>query len=281
MINLVDSWKESLIVFHPKKLWELVFKAFVVGANGLVHFFKKFGLIFFADVIFFALFRKSLLVLFEMIKTHPSDITLSLIIIRVVYGVFWLIINSCLLLSIRKSFVSTEIGYFAQGFLHLILLSLFGSFLFSLGFVIVLNFGITVFPKFPAILFVIWNVLSLLTIFFWIDFKFSFKVVLLRKNESSLASYFKNMFYYFKDVFISLERAINMVLYNVPFFIVAIIIGYFLNKAFNYFLIGSYKLLIFEEGQFIFNDIIFKAKNAQSISFMVHAIAKYGKLVIS
>ena len=72
-----------------------------------------------------------------------------------------------------------------------------------------------------------------------------------------------------------------MVLYNVPFFIVAIIIGYFLNKAFNYFLIGSYKLLIFEEGQFIFNDIIFKAKNAQSISFMVHAIAKYGKLVIN
>jgi|GEM_PF-1790978 hypothetical protein len=281
MINIFNSWKESLSIFGWKKGKSFAIQTYSVGICGLSLFFKTFGLVVITEILFFLIFRQTLISFFESLQSQNMNVALWPGIVRFVYGILWFIINTSILLAIRKRTARAQKGYFLQGIVHYVLLSLFGSFLLFFLIAVVLSFGLTVFPKFHSVFFVIWGVMSLVTVFFWLDLKFKLRIFFTNEEESPIVLYFKNMFRYFKDALVAFEHAVNLIMYNLPFFVIVVLLGILLNKAFDNLLFGPKPIFLFEENVFLFKLVKFPPEKSQSISLAVHVIAKYGKLFIN
>jgi hypothetical protein len=100
------------------------------------------------------------------------------------------------LLTVRRPYKRIGWLYFRNGFFVYVKLAFVFSLIFLLGINVLASFGITVFPVFHWSINLLIRLVELITIFYWFD--------------SACV---------FKDIFLSLERALNFVLYNAPFFL--------------------------------------------------------------
>jgi hypothetical protein len=193
---LLHHWIRSLHFFTPGSLkTTLLRSAWVYGAAMLLMITHFYWLLL-TEGILFATVVGSFTKL-----TPPTDKTImlpaGLIIASFILSIIGLIANSALLLFIRKEEpFSPAISYFKYYFFRYLQFSMFIFGLTLLGLCILLSMGITKLPSFPALVTLTVRVLELLTAFYWLDSHFTLK-----------------------DVFISLEKAINMLVYNLPIFV--------------------------------------------------------------
>ncbi|MBS1988641.1 hypothetical protein JST56_06675 [Candidatus Dependentiae bacterium] len=193
---LLHHWIKSLYFFTPGSLKTMLLRsAWVYGAAMSLMIINFYWLLL-AEGILFAT------VVGTFTRLAPSadkTVTLpaGLIIISFILSVIGLVANSALLLFIRKEEpFSPAISYFKYYFFRYLQFSMFIFGLTLLGLCILLSMGITKLPSFPAPITLTVRVLELLTAFYWLDSHFTLK-----------------------DVFISVEKSINLLVYNLPVFV--------------------------------------------------------------
>ena len=213
---LLHHWIRSLYFFRPGSLKTTFLQsAWIYGtamALMITHFYWLLlaeGILFATVVGVFTKFAPST----EKVATLPA----GLIIISFILSIIGLVMNSALLLFIRKEEpFSPTVSYFKYYFFRYLQFSLFIFGLTLLGLCILLSMGITKLPSFPAPVTLTIRVLELLTAFYWLDSHFSLK-----------------------DVFISLEKAINMLVYNLPIFTALLAALWAIELAIGWIVFGS------------------------------------------
>ena len=205
MIELFKHWSKSLQLFSSKNIG-----SFLIGF--ITNFFKAIGFLFryfwwviLIDFFWFIYLGDLLLKIPQLLSDPTKTVNGSAALLQLLTSILWFIISTALLLSIRlrQGFAgqvrrgATGFGYayFKTGFFRYVQLAL----AFSLTFFILINFlvgfGITIFPKFHWSLIILIRFIEILIIFFWLDSSFRLK-----------------------EILYSLEKALNLFLYNIPFF---------------------------------------------------------------
>lgn len=213
---LLHHWIRSLYFFTPGSLKTTLLRSAWIYGTAMSLMMTHFYWLLLIEGILFATVVGSFTKL-----TTPTDKTImlpaGLLIASFALSIIGLIANSALLLFIRKEEpFSPAISYFKYYFLRYIQFSMFIFGLTLLGLCILMSMGITKLPSFPAPLTLTIRFLELLTAFYWLDSHFTLK-----------------------DVFISLEKSINMFVYNLPIFFALLSLSWAIEAAIGFIVFGS------------------------------------------
>lgn len=216
MKALLHNWIKSLNFFSPRSLINTFLQSTWSFSSSMITLVKNFYPMIIAEFIIFALLRY-----FFDPKTIISDgslrTTLVIMVLSFLISILGLILNSAIIVFIRKNEDDTTpaIPYFRFYFFRYLQFSLlvFAFVLFSL--ILLLGLGIKKMPGVSTALLGL-RVMELLALFFWLDSSFSKK-----------------------EMFLSVEKAINMFIYNLPLFISLSFIWWVAEKAILFAFLGT------------------------------------------
>ena len=196
MIILFNEWRKSLHIFIPNN-FILFLKFFLKNFfNATKIFLKYFGWLFLIDSFLFIIFgdfvSKTNLFLLDSSKTMD----ISMVFLNLLISIVWFILSTGFLLSIRRN-IAISVNYFKICFFRYIQLALIFSVVAFLFLNLLITLGISTFPNFNWILYFLIKLLELLIVFYWLDSE-----------------------YYLRDILYSLEKALNLILYNLLFFVI-------------------------------------------------------------
>jgi hypothetical protein len=165
-------------------------------------FFTNYGWLLLLDAVLFVLFGDLVAKAITLqVQTHTTP-NLTFVLISLIQSLVWFITASAVFLFIRKNDLSEPKAYFKVYFFKYIQFLLFSSFIIMLGLYLLIIAGITKFPAMPWIISASIKTLEYCSLFYWL-------------NSPGR----------FINLAISFERALNMILYNLPFilFLIGII----------------------------------------------------------
>lgn len=200
---LFSAWKQSLALFYPRTLWELIRNAFTCYWGACKRFGYYFYVFLLADfvmkIIFGELITKTL-----PNATQVSPATALLVFASFIMGINWFVVSTALLLLIRKRSddLSSPLVYFKNIFFKYVQLALVVSLVLFVILSLIISLGITRIPNPHWAIKLFLRGLEVLMIFYWLDSQGNFI-----------------------DMLRSLEGAMNFLLYNLPIIIPAFIGG--------------------------------------------------------
>jgi hypothetical protein len=206
MYVLLHYWKRSLKIFYPSNIVlfsVLLFKRFF---KALYVFLKYFWWFLVIDAAILFLFGNAITQAQENVFVTGQPVNFNAIFIHLFVSVIWFILSVGFLLAIRRPYKNVGWLYFRNGFFVYVKLALVFSLIFLLGVNLLVSFGITMFPSFHWSINLLIRLVEILTIFYWLD--------------STC---------FLKDIFLSLELALNFVLYNAPFFLILLGVWFLLK----------------------------------------------------
>lgn len=208
MFVLLESWKQSFFLLHPKTLLVMMRSAkshFVQTLVDVVHFLKW---VFVLDAAVFLLFGQKIFAIFDQAanKAQPMQaLPFIVTIVGIIVSITTFLLHGAFLVVLRRqhSDLNRPIReYFGEYFMRYVQLALFFSLIMVVFFSLIMSLGITKIPTIQSWFPFLFRLIEMLMIFYWLDSKFTFK-----------------------DVFGSLEKGLNLFFYNLPFFL--LILGLF------------------------------------------------------
>ncbi len=208
MLVLFESWKQSLLLLHPKTLWVMLRSLkshFFTTLLEIVHFLKW---VFVVDGLIFLCFGQKLFIMLEQIaqKTQPMQkIPLVVTMIGIMVSVITFLLHGAFLIVLRRQHSDLNKPlreYFGEFFMRYVQLALFFSLIMVIFFSFIMSLGVTKIPTIPAWAPFLFGLVEMLILFYWLDSTFTFK-----------------------EVFASLEKGLNLFFYNLPLFL--LILGLF------------------------------------------------------
>jgi hypothetical protein len=200
MFTILHEWSRSLKLFSVKQIGTFFYFFLFNFIRAIKIFVRNFWWIFVADAIFFVYFG-DLLRLPKYVQTAEQPIVSSAgLFLHLVNSILFFILTTAFLLSIRKPIKVQNSLYFKAGFLRYIQLQLIFSVILLFVTSLILSTGIEVLPHLHWSLSTVLGLVELLIVFYWLDSDFRLK-----------------------EILFSLEKTLNIVLYNIPFFILAFI----------------------------------------------------------
>jgi hypothetical protein len=218
MFVLFHHWKKSIFLLFPRNFSELFFdfverswKTFVV----ITKYFKWFFII---DFCIIALFGDRLVKAIQKIFLSSSpaySFPMEILFFSIVTGMIWFVLSVSFFILLPSKNCSVDVkSYLKTYFIRYVQITLFFMMVSLFVVMLLVNFRLTIFPKFHFIFGLLAVIIHSLTAFYWLETKF-----------------------YFRDIFRSFERAINLIMYNAPFF--AVFLGFiFLGKLFLSYCLG-------------------------------------------
>ena len=191
---LFEEWIKLFKIFFSKKSIKFINKLLRIYLKSLKNLFIYFGWLFLVDMLFFSIYSDYFFKAMDYLNNPITYINPNYMMIILFISIIWFILPTALLLCIRRE-GDVNFYYFQNSFFHYVQLKLVFSLIFFLVFNLLIHLGITIFPKIHWTLAMTFKLIELITILFWLD--------------SS---------YRFSDIFYALERAINLLLYQLPFF---------------------------------------------------------------
>lgn len=193
---LLHHWIRSLYFFTPQSLKTTVIRSAWVYATAFSLLLKHFYWVLLAEVFIFATLVESFNKQVPATTDGALTITPGFMMASFVLGILGLVLNTALLLFIRKEEpFSPAIPYFKYYFFRYLQFSLFIFAVTLFGLCMLFGMGITKIPPLPAAVTYGIKMLEVLAVLFWLDSSFSIK-----------------------NIFVSFEKAINLLLYNLPIF---------------------------------------------------------------
>lgn len=214
MIIIFRFWLESARFLLPSNFAKLCIHSIKLYYFGLKNLISIFWWLILTELGLFLLFGKKI---FDFAAQQDKVPPMSLLLANIAVGIIGLILTASLILFIRKG-ASTKhpIKYLKEYLIRYIQLSLFFTLFFLVLLSLLSSFGISKIPSFHWSLLLTVRCIELLTLFFWLDSKF-----------------------YFKDIFTSIEKAFNFFIYNLPFFIVLIVLMWAINTGVFFLFFGT------------------------------------------
>ena len=204
---LLVAWRKSLNVFSPIRARYFIRRIFSSFGSGFYVLFKYFGFLIAIDVMWMYLMGDVLLKIRTMGPNEIISITSPGVMFLFFIGtVLWFFTNALLFLALRSQSTDFDDHYYKGGLLHYTQLMLVYSTLFFVGILIMASFGIVQYPALPWVVQTAIKVVGLLVILYWFESQFLFV-----------------------DILKALENALNLFVYNMPFFILLIVFAYLLN----------------------------------------------------
>jgi hypothetical protein len=216
MFILFDEWRRSLAILSPKYFKPFFGAFFKNYLKATLNFFKYFGWLVFLDIIGFIFWGDRSIKLMQSIINCQPPFTLSKILGYFAFTILGSFILTGYLLCIRRGASSYNWKDLAYDYLRYYQLSLIIFFISLVILNFILALGITIIPNIHWSLIIIWRVLNFLMIFYWLDSE-----------------------YRLKDVFVSLEKALNLFLYTVPFWVVLLVVWCTFNGILSFILNGT------------------------------------------
>lgn len=216
MHTLFYAWKRSLQIFSSQYI--KLFFIFVVTnfASAAKFLIQNFWWLFLADAVFFSCCGDMLGKITNISSDPTQPINTGVLLLNLINSIVFFMLSTAFLLSIRKPEKAVGHSYFKTGFLRYIQLQL----IFSLFFLFVLNLlvssGISTFPGLHWSLNILFSLIELIIVFYWLDSD-----------------------YRLREILYSLEQTLNIILYNLPFFVLFLILllgfKYGAGYLFSYF----------------------------------------------
>ncbi len=197
-LTIFRYWFSSLSIFKPRALYALMFATCQRFIYGIYQTLALFWWVLLINLALNLIPKQYLLETFKI--DLISDKSPLAIILGLFISISLLLLSAAFTLFVRsRSDQLSNVNYFKAFFIRLIHMRLMFFILFLLVVMLVVNLGITTLPKTSIWLFIPFHFLGTLTTFYWLDAPGSFR-----------------------DIFISLERGTNLLIYNAPFFAVII-----------------------------------------------------------
>jgi len=217
MRAIIFGWKQAFSFLRPSNLAAITMLALRQFWRALRIFLKHSWWMVALDAsIFFAsgpAISKTLAA-----YTKDTAVTVNPIIglTMLVNSVLTFLISSIIFILIRRRTTMPFKVYIRANLIKYIQLMLIFSIIFLLFIYLIISFGIKTIPQMPLLLLITTKVVQDITAFFWLD-----------------------MPYQLKNIFVSFEKAINLIFYHLPFvsFLILLWLGfdYGINLATRYF----------------------------------------------
>lgn len=214
MFILLESWKQSLLLLHPKTLLEVlrnVKSHFPKTLFEVVYFLKW---VFVLDAALFLLFGQKIFVIFEQAanKAQPMQaMPLAVTLVGIIVSITTFLLHGAFLIVLRRApsdKTKSIRDYFGEFFMRYVQLSLFFSLMMVVFFSLIMTLGVTKIPTIHAWIPFLFKFVEMFIIFYWLDSAFTFK-----------------------DVFKAFEKGLNLFFYNLPFFLLLLGLFFLCNKT--------------------------------------------------
>lgn len=210
-LAIFNYWFSSLSIFRPRAFFSLMMgssQRFIYGLQQTIMFFWW---IFSLDIMLNMIFKKYLIIDAQSTASDGGNLT-SVAIFALIVSISWLILSTTFTLFVRsRSDQLTNTNYLKVFFIKYVHMNIMFGALCLLLLALILSLGITTFPKDATWFLLSLQLLSMITMFFWLDSP---------GNP--------------KDVLISLEKSTNLLIYNIPFFASIILFALGLSWGFEY-----------------------------------------------
>ena len=207
---LLQAWWESLQVFHPNNLKNFLNKFLFNYLRATKVFLKYFTWLFFIDAGLFFLSGRFCSGIFSFFRNPIRNLSFCPALIYLLLATSWFVLRAVYLLSIRLGPNLASWHYFKINLIRYFKLNLLFSVIVIFFFNLIIFLGISNFPRIHSILILSVRTVELVTIFYWLDLRLKLS-----------------------DIFISIEKAINFFVYNLPIFIFIILLALFLTFSVN------------------------------------------------
>jgi hypothetical protein len=199
MRAIFSAWQQALLFFSPNNLFSFIKQSLAIFIKASIQVVVNYGWFFAIDAGIFLLFG-DLIAQAANIQTAPAhSYSLSFLLLMLAQSLVWFLATSAYLLFVRKDDITAPKAYFNVFLFRYVQLLLIFSLAALMGVYILFSCGITKMPDLPWIIFALKKIFEYYIVFYWL-------------NSSNR----------FVDFFSSIERAINLIFYNVPFFIIII-----------------------------------------------------------
>jgi hypothetical protein len=218
MRALLHCWIGSLNFFMPRSLATMALRSMWTFCSATLLLIKNFYWALAAELFIFTFIVLAFPKAQDIAQGNLAAITTpGVIIASFLLGILSLIIASAFLLFIRKpeGDETPALPYFKYYFFRYLQFSLLVFGITLLGLCILISLGIKKMPGISPVLFCM-KTIELLALFFWLN------------------SSFKT-----KDLFCSLEKAINMFMYNLPIFAALIVSWWGVDKGIVFLFCGG------------------------------------------
>jgi hypothetical protein len=217
MNTILSAWLQSLSFFSPQRFFTSCIQAFMHYVRAVRLLVKYFFWLIVLDIFIGIIFGNTIAKTIITLMSNPQATTTPSVLITFVYitsEIIWFIIITAFLLFIRcHEIPENPLEYFKHTFFQYMYLLLLTSLLFFFCIILLMGLGITKFPSqmiVTTILSIIMYGIKFFTIFFWLD------------TTPSIKTFIH-----------SIESSANLLLYNLPLFIIlgGISFGYFMFSA--------------------------------------------------
>lgn len=201
MFIILQEWSRSLKIFSFKCIGSFLSVFILNFIRATKSFIQNFWWIFIVDAIFFIYFGDLYLALPKVVQDPEQVINSGVLFLHLINSILFFILTTAFLLSIRKPARAQNNLYFKTGFLRYIQLQLIFFLVLLFGTSLILSSGIEILPNVHWSIKIIFSLIELLIVFYWLDSDFRLR-----------------------EILFSLEKALNLILYNIPFFILIFIL---------------------------------------------------------
>lgn len=201
MHAILLAWKNALDVLKPHRLWGLAVSSFKSLWKGAYAFGRSFWVFLVADVMLFLLFG-SYTASQEALLALTKSSSLALLILLLIQSIIWFLTSTIFFLLVRREEASNDYLYCSNALIKFCQITMLPSFFFIMVvYLLIAVGGITALPTVPWAASLCLRVISLMTIFYWLD----------TAQQTP------------KAFFSAIERGINLCFYNLP--LIAIFVG--------------------------------------------------------
>ncbi|MBD3231596.1 hypothetical protein GF322_02945 [Candidatus Dependentiae bacterium] len=220
MIILFKEWQKTFSAIFSMAFPFFFERSFKQFWTSIKTFFRYFGWILILNIIFSFLFAEQIFKITKFLAKPPAEqigLTFYDVLFYFLILITLFILSTGFILIVRRP-NSINFQYVKTGFFRYVQISLIFS--FSIFFIvnILFSFGVSNFPKLHWIIISLLKLIGFLVIFYWFDSNFGFK-----------------------DILFSLENALNLILYKLPFFIILFFLfigsNYLVSILLDFFLI--------------------------------------------
>ncbi|MFH1461546.1 MAG: hypothetical protein ABIF12_01200 [bacterium] len=203
---VLQGWLESLEVFHFKNFKNFLAKFLLNYYCSTKTFLKYFSFFFIIDFGLFFLSSINCTRILSFFNDPVQNFSYCALFFYSLMSLSWFILKATYLLAIRLGHKKPSWHYFKINFIRYFKLVLLFSIVIIFFFNLMLFAGVYNFPTLHWTFKLIIRSIELLTVFYWLDSRFNLK-----------------------GIVVSIEKAVNFLFYNFPFFIFIVILGLFFN----------------------------------------------------
>lgn len=202
---LLDAWKSSLELAAPRRLFRFCISTIKNVLRGLFVAIKNFWWILGLQIIFASMLGYAL---WKVADSVPMPQTAHSIIefFSALHNIAQLVLVLIVFLIMRQESDQDITSYILRKAPHVVIFHFWTNIIVMLGFMSLLNLGITNFPQIPETITLIFDFFIWMQLLFWLE-----------RRPSAL------------NYFFSLERTANIICYNIPFIVMIFCVALLLN----------------------------------------------------